>query len=146
MQIGARFQLHHCSLHASVGIFWRNLQNAIQNGGHLSKTPRVFITERDLLKDENVSWVQLERALKFPCRFFPAALSPIHKSRDQQHQRLVRQSASGKLELVSCSIVIAIAPVKMLRPRQMRFPRIWPNAKRIFDGGIRQSEAPRSVI
>jgi len=61
--IAARQKFDEGPLHASGHISRSNRYDAIQNRCHLFITTQVLVIEGELLKDEQVAWIEIQRLL-----------------------------------------------------------------------------------
>src|SRR5438270_13330298 len=135
------FELDLCPPHASTYVLRRESNGAVEGGGYVGKAPKLAVALRDLLEDERITGVYIERSLQIPCGFFPLSQPPIDVAGEQKRIGIVRQHSLGGHEFFSSDLILEVTPVKMPRPSQMRLAGTRPEPFYGLDRRLGQSKA-----
>src|SRR5437868_412472 len=121
-------------------------QRAIQNGCLFTIASENSVTDRDLLQREKVTRVEINRALKVSCGFFPASLTPLDVTRQLEYPWIIGQSLAGDFQFSQGTAIIEISPIKILRTREACFACIRAKAKCRLNGCFCQGQPCRSMV
>src|SRR5215470_10968210 len=88
----------------------------------------------------NVARVELSRPLQVACGLFRASLPSLDETHHLKYPRVVGQSLPGDFQFGQGAIVIAVASIKMHRPREVRFARIRFQTKSRIDCALRHRQ------
>src|SRR5207248_9529915 len=115
-----------------VNVVWFDGNEPITNPFELFVIAQQLIGHRGTSEDLYVSRIQLHCTLEVAHGIMPTALTAIDVSTPFKNSCIVGQGADGDGELVTGSVVIKVAVVKVLSQGEVRLPRLWFHAK----GGI----------
>ncbi len=80
---------------ARVEIVRRELEGAVERGRHGPKLPEFLIAGCDLLEEESIARIQLQRSLQAAGRFVPQTLAPVDVAGQFEGLRIIGKSALG---------------------------------------------------
>src|SRR2546430_16132658 len=93
--VGMPFELDLCPPDASAYVFRRKSNGAVEGGRYVGKAPKLAVALRDLLEDERIAGVDIERSLQTPRGFFPFSQPPIDIAGKEKRIWVVRQHSLG---------------------------------------------------
>src|SRR6266571_3375450 len=83
---------------------------------------------------------------EFLNRLLPVSLPSVDIGREQKNKRLVWQCALGNCKFASGIVILAVAPVTVLREGKMRLARISSNAQQCLQWLVDLRQSGRGVV
>src|SRR5262245_50713911 len=96
-----------------INIVRHHGQRALQDGRFLVVAVEHSVTNRDLLKREEVPWIELNRALLISCGLCPPPLTSLDKAHQHEYSGIIRQTPTRKSEFGQGAIVVEVSLIKI---------------------------------